>query len=63
MKTRAFWTLLLFGVFANQIFAQTELLDLLEKEHSDTVPQFVPATFKSTRITYGHSVETRKKGI
>ncbi|MEX0360211.1 MAG: DUF5777 family beta-barrel protein, partial [Allomuricauda sp.] len=63
MKTRVFWTLLVFGLFVNQIMAQNELLDILEKEHTDTVPQFVPATFKSTRITYGHSVETRKKGI
>lgn len=43
--------------------AQKELLDILEKERNDTVPQFVSATFKSTRITHGHSVETRKKGI
>ncbi|WP_431125626.1 DUF5777 family beta-barrel protein [Flagellimonas flava] len=63
MKTRVFWTLLVFGLFVNQIMAQNELLDILEKEHTDTVPQYVTATFKSTRITYGHSVETRKKGI
>ena len=54
---------MVFCLSLHQVKAQNELLDILDKEHSDTVPQFVPATFKSTRITYGHSVETRKKGI
>ena len=54
---------MVFSAFANQTIAQEGLLDILDKEHKDTVPQFVSATFKSTRITYGHSVETRKKGI
>ncbi len=44
------------------LFAQSDLLDILEKEHKDTV-NFTSATFKMTRIAIGHSTETRKKGI
>ncbi|MEO1486313.1 MAG: DUF5777 family beta-barrel protein [Bacteroidota bacterium] len=38
------------------------LLDILDEEQ-DKVPQFTEATFKTTRITFGHSIETRKKGV
>ncbi len=38
------------------------LLDTLEKEYPDT-PQYEFATFKASRLSIGHSVETRKKGI
>ncbi|MEO9513571.1 MAG: DUF5777 family beta-barrel protein [Flavobacteriaceae bacterium] len=39
-----------------------ELLDILDKEQKD-IPQFTSATFKTTRIAIGHSIETRKKGV
>ncbi|WP_241448760.1 DUF5777 family beta-barrel protein [Aquimarina pacifica] len=38
------------------------LLDALEKEYPDT-PQYEMATFKTTRIALGHSIENRKKGV
>ncbi|MGW9684043.1 DUF5777 family beta-barrel protein [Flagellimonas sp. 2504JD1-5] len=63
MKTRIFLTILSIIVFANTAEAQKGLLDILEEEQKDTLPQYTSATFKTTRITYGHSVETRKKGI
>lgn len=49
--------------FTFTVKAQKGLLDILEKEQKNTQPQYTSATFKTTRITYGHSVETRKKGI
>jgi len=39
-----------------------DLLGLLDKEHGEA-PQYTQATFKFTRIAFGHSIETRKKGI
>jgi hypothetical protein len=36
------------------------LLDKLESEHQET-PQYVMSTFKGTRVSIGHSIETRKK--
>ena len=47
---------------ANSIMAQKGLLDILEEEQQEG-PQYAMATFKATRITFGHSIETRKKGI
>jgi len=48
----------LFGLyFANG----QDLLELLDKELPDTV-RYTRATFKANRITFGQSVETRKKG-
>ena len=46
---------------ATSIHAQ-DLLDTLEKEYPDT-PQYEIATFKASRLSIGHSVETRKKGV
>ncbi len=43
-------------------FAQSDLLEILDKEHSDSI-RYTSATFKMTRIAIGHSTETRKKGI
>ena len=45
----------------NTTLAQ-DLLEILEEEQQD-VPQYTEATFKFSRISYGHSVETRKKGL
>jgi len=39
-----------------------DLLQILEEERPKQL-QYAEATFKTTRITFGHSVETRKKGI
>jgi opacity protein-like surface antigen len=47
-------------VFINSIYSQS-LLTQLEKEHTDE-PIYEIATFKTTRIGLGHSIETRKKG-
>ncbi len=63
MKSRIILIMLALLAFAFTAEAQKGLLDILEKEQKDTLPQYTSATFKTTRITYGHSVETRKKGI
>ncbi|WP_271767811.1 DUF5777 family beta-barrel protein [Aquimarina algiphila] len=47
--------------FSNSVKSQG-LLDTLEKEYPDT-PQYEIATFKATRISIGHSIENRKKGV
>lgn len=39
-----------------------DLLQILDEERPDQL-RYADATFKTTRISYGHSVETRKKGI
>ncbi len=60
-KTRllvCFFILIGFGISIN---AQ-DLLETLENEYPDT-PQYEFATFKASRISIGHSIETRKKGV
>ena len=42
------------------VFAQDDLMDMLNKDDKKTV-NFATATFKSTRVINGHSVETMKK--
>lgn len=61
MKAKKVFFLLLLVGTANIVGAQ-DLLDLLDDEGKDT-PRYTLATFKSTRISFGHSIETRKKGI
>lgn len=61
MKAKKVFFLLSLVGTTNIVGAQ-DLLDLLEDEGKD-VPQYTLATFKSTRISFGHSIETRKKGI
>lgn len=51
---------LFFIVFTSSINAQ-DLLDKLENEFPDK-PVYEIATFKTSRIGLGHSIETRKKG-
>ena len=63
MKTKAFLIFIMLFGLAKPAMGQKGLLDILEKEEMDTLPQLTSATFKTTRITFGHSVETRKKGI
>jgi len=54
-------TILFFvSLIHQEAFSQDDLLELLEEEQK---PQLVSATFKSTRIINGHSIETRKSGV
>jgi len=61
MKTKLFFILLLAIGCAPQAVAQ----DLLSKLSQEQItPEFnTQATFKATRISIGHSVETRKRGV
>lgn len=49
-------------VFAGPLAAQDDLMDLLEAEE-EPVTDYTIATFKSSRIINGHSVETHGKGV
>ncbi|MFY0628988.1 MAG: hypothetical protein JXR05_01335 [Flavobacteriaceae bacterium] len=60
MKNKRTHILLLFIVGAIHFSAGQSLLDRLKSE-SKNDPSYTLATFKSTRISIGHSVETRKK--
>ena len=62
MKNKRIYQLLTiaFIVFNSSINAQN-LLDQLDQEFPDK-PVYEIATFKTTRIGLGHSIETRKKG-
>lgn len=60
MKNRIAFVLLFVSVCSQS--AAQDLLEILENEQQDTVT-FVDATFKTTRIAFGHSLETRQKGI
>lgn len=54
--------LLIFGVHST--WAQDDLMELLDKETSDTgQDSYTQATFKSTRVINGHSIETRSSGV
>ncbi|TBN04409.1 hypothetical protein EYD45_07265 [Hyunsoonleella flava] len=60
MKTKTIVSILTFLLAISFVNGQ-ELLDILDKEHKDTL-RFTEATFKYSRITYGQSVQTRKSG-
>ncbi|WP_343912351.1 DUF5777 family beta-barrel protein [Aquimarina litoralis] len=62
MKNNIFFLLLIICVGFNNMAQAQDLLETLEKEYPDT-PQYEIATFKSTRIAIGHSIENRKKGV
>ena len=62
MRIKEFSIVLLLLLGTQSAMAQKGLLDILEQEQQDR-PQYTLATFKATRITFGHSIETRKKGI
>jgi hypothetical protein len=47
-------------ICVTNLYAQDDLLDLLDEEAQD-VSYVVEATFKGTRLINGHSIETRKK--
>jgi hypothetical protein len=52
---------LLFSLFSLIIFGQEDLLDLLNKDSKPEI-NFATATFKSTRIMNGHSIEKMPPG-
>ncbi|NJB70151.1 hypothetical protein GGR42_000613 [Saonia flava] len=56
-----FVVFLITGLYTH-INAQDDLLGILDQEQPNIV-DYTSATFKMTRISYGHSIETRKKGI
>lgn len=62
MKIKEILFFLILVLAINGLMAQKGLLDILDEEQQDS-PQYTMATFKATRISYGHSVETRKMGI
>lgn len=54
---------LLFAVLSfNALAQEDELLELLESEQAES-EGYVSATFKSTRVINGHSIETRSNGV
>ncbi|MDC8005881.1 DUF5777 family beta-barrel protein [Aureisphaera galaxeae] len=62
MRTKNIFTvcLLLLGVVLNS--NSQDLLEILDNEQKSEIG-YVPATFKMTRIAFGHSTETRSKGV
>lgn len=62
MKTKKilFTSLLLLGCI--HFSTSQDLLDILENEQKDTTG-YLPATFRMTRIAFGHSTEVRSKGV
>lgn len=61
MKIRTAFTIMMVLVMVSKSFSQ-DLLEILESEAPNEA-QFIPATFKMTRIAIGHSTEVRSKGI
>jgi len=56
-----FWLVILFSI-PQKIFAQDDLLDLLNAENKKETTDYTYATFKTTRIIHGQSVETIPAG-
>lgn len=54
--------LLLALLFSSSIIAQDDLLDLLESEEGETT-NYTIATFKTTRLVTGHSIEMPAHGV
>ena len=48
-------------LMSGQVFAQDDLLKLLDAEQ-DKVVRYTEATFKGSRLINGHTIETRKQG-
>jgi len=61
-NSRYFLIMYIVLIGLNTPICAQSLLESLEKEYPDT-PQYEIATFKSTRIAIGHSVENRKEGV
>ncbi len=63
MRNKVLFSIHICLLFCLNVSIQAQdLLDKLEQEYPDT-PQYQLATFKASRISIGHSVETRKKGV
>jgi len=56
------FSVLIVLLFNLESFGQNELMDLLNSQPDDD-KGYVTATFKSTRLLNGHSIETRTKGV
>ena len=52
----------LFTLLSSKSFAQDDLMDLLNESEAP-ITNYTIATFKSTRLISGHSVETNAKGV
>ena len=58
---KPFISVLLFFLFFTSVFAQEDLMDMLDdKATADT--NYTTATFKSTRVMNGHSIEKMPPG-
>lgn len=55
--------LVVFLCVGQSVLAQTELMDLLQSSSDPNEVNYTTATFKSTRLLNGHSIETRTKGV
>ncbi len=61
---RIFLMIFFLGSSTLHLFAQEELLTILEKESGDSaVTEYTSATFKSMRVINGQSIETVGKGV
>ncbi len=60
MRTKKLLFIVLFIASITSVNAQ-DLLEILDNERPES-PTYATAAFKFSRITFGHSVETRKKG-
>ncbi|MDJ0645453.1 MAG: DUF5777 family beta-barrel protein [Flavobacteriaceae bacterium] len=60
MKAKRLYFFLVLAFMVSSVKAQ-DLLDILDKERKDTL-RYAEATFKFSRISFGHSVQTRKDG-
>jgi len=61
MKKTSFLLLLVFSICGSTTVKSQDLLDILDQEFKDST-MFAQATFKTTRLGFGHTIETRKKG-
>ena len=61
LKSRSF-LFLFFTLFSLSIYGQDDLMALLNEKEEPTI-NYTIATFKSTRLISGHSVETNSKGV
>lgn len=62
MVNKIFILLVVFFSFQTSVLAQDDLLKMLEEEEEE-VTNLTIATFKTTRLISGHSVETNAKGV
>jgi len=60
--TASLLVVLLSGTFNVSLAQTSELFDLLNSSEEDS-EEFASSSFKSTRLLYGHNVETRTNGV